>query len=44
MFPKEEKMKEFVKKLFLFDSNKYFKRRDLYFHTKSKAKRAFLLL
>ena len=44
MFPTEEEMKELVKKLFLFDFNKYFKRRDLYFHTKSKAIKVFLLL
>lgn len=37
-------MKEFVKKIFLFDFNKYFKRRELYFRTNSKIMRAFLLL
>lgn len=37
-------MKEFVKKIFLFDFNKYFKRRELYFCTNSKIMKAFLLL
>lgn len=37
-------MKEFVKKIFLFDFNKYFKRRGLYFRTNSKIMKAFLLL